>query len=220
VNTNPNNLQTAGRGKFITIEGQDGAGKSTNVTVIQEYLEQNKIDYVKTREPGGTDFGEQIRELLLGADDNMLGDTAELLLVFAARAQHIVEIIEPALARGTWVLCDRFTDATYAYQGAGRGIEQSDIRTLEKTVQGDLQPDLTIVLDVPVDVGESRAGQRSTPDRFELQKYEFKQRVRDCYLSRAQAMPERISTIDAGQSLVQVKQAIVEVLAQFHESLK
>lgn len=207
------------RGKFITIEGQDGAGKSTNIDVMREHLEQNDIAFVQTREPGGTVFGERIRELLLNSDDDFIGDTAELLLVFAARAQHIAEVIEPALAKGVWVLCDRFTDATYAYQGAGRGIKVGDIQTLEKTVQGELQPDLTIVLDVPVEVGESRAGQRSAPDRFELQQLEFKQKVRDCYLERASQMPDRMRTVDASQSLEQVKGDIIDQLSQFCESV-
>lgn len=215
INKPSSQKSSESRGRFITIEGQDGAGKSTNISVIHDYLEQNGIAFVQSREPGGTVFGERIRELLLSSDDNFIGDMAELLLVFAARAQHITEVIEPALADGVWVLCDRFTDATYAYQGAGRGISMTDIQTLEQTVQGQLRPDLTIVLDVPVEVGESRAGQRSSPDRFELQKLEFKQKVRDCYISRVKQMPERMRVVDASQSLEDVKQAIVAELSQF-----
>jgi len=178
-------------GKFITVEGQDGAGKSTNISVVQDYLSQQGISFVTTREPGGTRFGEQVRELLLNSADDHLGDKAELLLVFAARAQHIKEVILPALQQGEWVLCDRFTDATYAYQGAGRGLNTADIATLEQTVQGDLRPDLTLLLDVPVEIGVSRAGARSDPDRFEQQHNSFKQQVRDCYLARAKVEPSR-----------------------------
>lgn len=219
-NSTSSEWQSKGRGKFITIEGQDGAGKSTNIEVMQAYLKQRGIAFVQTREPGGTVFGERIRELLLNSDDDFIGDTAELLLVFAARAQHIAQVIEPALSKGIWVLCDRFTDATYAYQGAGRGINIGDIQALEKTVQGELQPDLTIVLDVPVEVGESRAGQRSAPDRFEVQQLEFKQKVRDCYLERASQMPERMRKVDASQSLAQVKDDIESQLSIFCESIE
>ncbi|MFT5574156.1 MAG: dTMP kinase, partial [Cryomorphaceae bacterium] len=130
------------RGSFITIEGQDGAGKSTNVEVVQAYLQQHDIDFVHTREPGGTTFGEQVRDLLLGSGDDSLGEMAELLLVFAARAEHIKQVIEPALSQGKWVLCDRFTDATYAYQGGGRGMSMSEIAKLEQSIQGSLRPDL------------------------------------------------------------------------------
>jgi len=134
------------RGKFITIEGQDGAGKSTNIAVIQRYLNAQSISFVQSREPGGTTFGESIRQLLLNSDDDHIGDQAELLLMFAARAQHITQVIEPALNRGDWVICDRFTDASYAYQGGGRGLAMSDIERLEQHVQGELRPDLTYPL--------------------------------------------------------------------------
>lgn len=206
------------RGKFITIEGQDGAGKSTNIAVIEQYLSGHNISYVKTREPGGTPFGEQIRQLLLGSNEELIGDKAELLLIFAARAQHIAAVIEPALAGGNWVLCDRFTDATYAYQGGGRGLSFSDIGELEQSVQGSLRPDLTLLLDLPVLMGESRAGQRSKPDRFEQQQIEFKQRVRECYLSLAKTHPQRIKVIDASANLQQVKAAIVNLLEDFVRS--
>ena len=196
------------RGKFITIEGQDGAGKSTNVAVIEAWLDERGIGYVHTREPGGTKFGERIRALILGSSDDSFGSDAELLLMFAARAQHILEVIEPALRSGKWVLCDRFTDATYAYQGGGRGISKSTIESLEQTVQGELQPDLTILLDLPVEIGESRAGARSAADRFEQQQLDFKQRVRDSYLERAQQHPDRIKVVDASTSLQHVKDAI------------
>ena len=151
------------RGKFITIEGQDGAGKSTNVSAMQEYLSSNSIDFIHTREPGGTELGEKLRELLLNSSES-IADKSELLMMFAARAQHIESVIEPALSSGTWVLCDRFTDASYAYQGAGRGISFDDIALLESYVQQGLTPDLTLVLDLPVQLGEQRAGQRSVPD--------------------------------------------------------
>lgn len=205
------------RGKFITIEGQDGAGKSTNVAAMQEYLSAQSIDFVHTREPGGTDLGEKIRELLLNSPD-VIADKTELLMMFAARAQHIESVIEPALSKGTWVLCDRFTDATYAYQGAGRGLNVNDIQLLEEYVQTGLTPDLTVVLDLPIEVSESRAGQRSAPDRFERQKHDFKQNVRDCYLSRASNEPNRMKVVDASLSLDEVKQSVVSVLADFCNS--
>ena len=202
------------RGKFITIEGQDGAGKSTNVAAMQAYLESQNIEYVHTREPGGTALGEQIRELLLNSPEK-IADKTELLMMFAARAQHIEAVIEPALSKGVWVLCDRFTDATYAYQGGGRGLDVNDIALLENYVQDGLTPDLTVVLDLPIEVSESRAGQRSAPDRFERQKHDFKQKVRDCYLSRAKAEPARIKVVDASQSLESVKASVVSVLSEF-----
>jgi len=203
------------RGKFITIEGQDGAGKSTNLAVIERFLTQQKIDFVKTREPGGTPFGENIRELLLSSGDHRIGIMAELLLVFAARAQHIQELIEPTLSQGQWVLCDRFTDTTYAYQGGGRELELDAIASLEQIVQGDLRPDLTVLLDLPVALGESRAGRRSNPDRFEQQKIEFKQRIRDCYLQMAAEQPQRIRVIDASLSEDEVAQSIIRILNAF-----
>ncbi len=202
------------RGKFITIEGQDGAGKSTNVASMREYLESKNIEFVHTREPGGTSLGEKIRELLLNSLDK-IADKTELLMMFAARAQHIESVIEPALSKGVWVLCDRFTDATYAYQGGGRGLNMDDICLLENYVQAGLTPDLTLVLDLPIEVSESRAGQRSEPDRFERQKHDFKQKVRDCYLSRAAAEPERIKVVDASQSLDSVKTSVALVLSEF-----
>lgn len=209
------NNKHVGRGKFITIEGQDGAGKSTNITVIEQFLANHKIDFVKSREPGGTPFGEIVREVLLNSGDDKIGATAELLLIFAARAQHIEQVIEPALAVGQWVLCDRFTDATFAYQGAGRGLSVDLIKQLQSSVQNKLRPDLTILLDLPVEVGVSRAGQRSTPDRFEQQKHVFKQRVRDGYLQLASEQPQRVKVIDASQDLAAVANAIQVVLREF-----
>ena len=207
------------RGKFITIEGQDGAGKSTNIDVIRKFLQDKGITFVSTREPGGTPVGELLRDTVLKSNSEFIGDTAELLIMFAARAQHLEQVILPALEQGNWVLSDRFTDATYAYQGAGRECGMDDIATLETLVQGDLQPDLTVLLDVPVEVGASRADQRSKPDRFELQASEFKSRVRQCYLSRASADPKRIKVVDAGQPLESVQQAVEETLTAFWASL-
>jgi dTMP kinase len=203
------------RGKFITIEGQDGAGKTTNIEVMKCCLEAANIPYVQSREPGGTALGEAVRELILQSGDEKIGDKAELLLMFAARAQHIQDVIEPALARGDWVLCDRFTDATYAYQGGGRGMNMKDISELEQTVQGKLRPDLTVLLDLPVEIGESRAGQRSKPDRFEQQKFDFKQNVRDCYLARAKENPDVIKVVDASLSIANVQHSINLVMQEF-----
>ncbi len=203
------------RGKFITIEGQDGAGKSTNLAVIEDALKSAGKELVVTREPGGTAFGEQVREIILASNDQQFGDMAELLLIFAARAQHITEVIEPALAAGKWVLCDRFTDATFAYQGGGRGIDKSAISSLEQLVQKGLQPDLTVLLDLPVEIGESRAGQRSAPDRFERQQQDFKSKVRASYLQRAQAQPDRFSVVDASQTIDVVKSNIRDVMANY-----
>lgn len=202
-------------GKFITIEGQDGAGKSTNIAAIASFLARNNIDFVTTREPGGTEFGETLRQLLLSSKDNIIGDMSELLLIFAARAQHIDAIIKPALAQEQWVLCDRFTDATYAYQGAGRALGFDAVGQLEQLVQGDLRPDLTLVLDLPVDVGVARAGQRSEPDRFEQQQLDFKQRVRDAYLEIADTQPERVKLINATESIEAVANQIITILEQF-----
>ena len=203
------------RGKFLTIEGQDGAGKSTNIAVMRDYLESQHIEFIQTREPGGTQFGEKVRELILNSGDELIGNKAELLLMFAARAQHIETIIEPALHSGKWVLCDRFTDASYAYQGAGRGIDTKDIELLEKYTQQGLTPDLTLVLDLPTEVGESRAGGRSAPDRFEQQKLDFKQRVRDCYLQRARKDPTRMKVVDASQTLEIVKASVMAQMQEF-----
>lgn len=202
-------------GKFITIEGQDGAGKSTNVKVIEAFLNKHQINFVKSREPGGTTLGETLRELLLSSNDSKIGNTAELLLVFAARAQHIEDVIQPALIRGDWVLCDRFTDATYAYQGFGRGLDLGLVKQLEQIVQDTLRPDLTILLDLPVEIGESRAGQRSSPDRFEQQQQSFKQKVRDGYLNLAQQQQDRIKIIDASDSISAVALSIESVLDDF-----
>ena len=158
------------RGKFITIEGTEGVGKTTNIQFIQDWLKSKQLAYICTREPGGTPMAEQIRELLLAPREELVCDTAELLLMFAGRAQHLNQVIEPSLAEGAWVLCDRFTDATYAYQGAGRNMRSDLIAELELIVQGSLRPDLTLILDIPVEIGLQRANERSEPDRFEREK--------------------------------------------------
>ncbi len=202
------------RGKFITVEGSEGVGKTSNLNFIEQILQETGIKVVRTREPGGTPLGESIRELLLDAgQDNMCDDT-ELLLMFAARAQHLHEVILPGLKAGKWILCDRFTDATYAYQGGGRGIEMSRIAVLEEWVQQDLRPDHTLLLDMPVAEGLARAGARSEPDRFEQQKQAFFERVRQTYLQRAKAEPQRFHVIDASQPLNRVQAQISQVLDQ------
>lgn len=200
------------RGLFITVEGIEGVGKTTNMAFIQSYLEQRDISLTVSREPGGTEIAEQIRSLLLAHHDEPLNEDAELLLVFAARAQHLNQLIKPALARGDWVLCDRFTDATYAYQGAGRSLSEQRIAQLENWVQGELRPDLTIILDVPVDIGLSRVNQRGEPDRFEREEKQFFERVRQSYLQAAAGDSERYAVIDASQPLDQVQADIRSVL--------
>ena len=202
------------RGKFITIEGGEGAGKSTNIDFIQDYLEKNGISVVVTREPGGTELSEQIRHILLDNQSTNMSDDTELLLMFAARAQHIKELIVPSLQEGKWVVCDRFTDATYAYQGGGRGMDMQKIAHLEEWVQGNLRPDLTIILDLPVEIGMHRAGKRSDPDRFESENHDFFNTVRDTYLTRAKTNPSRYAVIDAAPSLVNVQQQLEHVLGE------
>jgi dTMP kinase len=196
------------KGRFITIEGTEGVGKTTNIEFIHKLLGEAGREVVLTREPGGTPIGEDIRELLLGHKHDGMSDDTELLLMFAARAEHLDKVIRPAIAAGKDVLCDRFTDATYAYQGGGRGIAVEHIAVLENWVQGELRPDLTLLLDVPVAVGLERAGKRSAPDRFEKEKHEFFERVRAMYLQRAQAEPRRYRIIDASQPLDDVQSQI------------
>ncbi len=203
------------KGHFITIEGSEGAGKSTNMTYIRSLLEARGLPVSQTREPGGTVLSEEIRALLLGHTHDGMSDDTELLLVFAARNEHLNALIKPALARGDWILCDRFTDATYAYQGAGRGISQDRIGTLENWVQQGLEPDLTIFLDIPVAQGLARTRNRAEgPDRFERQQLAFFERVRQCYLERAHNHP-RFRLVDASQSLEQVQQKIKAVLEDY-----
>jgi dTMP kinase len=200
------------RGKFITLEGGEGVGKTTNLTFIKNYLRLHNIPVVETREPGGTVLAEKIRHLLLDNDSEIISEQAELLLIFAARAQHIKHVIEPALARGEWVLCDRFTDATYAYQGGGRNMRISTIEWLENLVQGNLRPDLTVLLDAPVEIGIERARERGSFDRFELEKISFFEHVRRAYLLQAELHPERIKLIKANQPLVDVQSALIDVI--------
>ena len=206
------------RGKFITIEGTEGVGKTTNMAFIKAWLEAKKLPYLSTREPGGTPLAEQIRELLLAPRAELVCSASELLLMFAGRAQHIDQVIEPALVGGNWILCDRFTDATYAYQGAGRNMGSDLIAKLEILVQGRLRPDLTLILDIPVEIGLKRASARSDPDRFELEQVEFFERVRRGYLGIAEQEPDRCKLIDASQPLEQVQSQIVGVLEAFYAS--
>ncbi|MCX7086566.1 MAG: dTMP kinase [Methylococcales bacterium] len=203
------------KGKFITLEGGEGVGKSTNIDFIRAYLEAHHIPLVMTREPGGTPLAEKIRGLLLASQTENISEQTELLLMFAARSQHINQVILPALSAGKWVLCDRFTDATYAYQGGGRRMDIKTIEWLERIVQGNLKPDLTLLLDAPVNIGMQRAEQRGTLDRFEQEKLHFFEDVRRAYLLQANLNPERIKVINANQSLANVQQVIIETLQRF-----
>jgi dTMP kinase len=203
------------RGRFITVEGGEGAGKSTCLEFIRGRLEAGGRRVVVTREPGGTELAEEVRALLLGHREDGMTPDAELLLVFAARADHVARVIRPALERGDWVLSDRFTDATYAYQGGGRGLAAERIAALEAFVQGDLRPDLTLLLDLPVADGLARAGRRGDFDRFESEAEQFFERVRQAYRDRAAAEPGRIRVIDAGRDLEAVRSQIATVLDEF-----
>lgn len=201
------------RGLFITIEGGEGAGKSTNISFIRDWLSEHHVDFLATREPGGTPRAEAIRELLLAHDPEPLADRAELLLMFAARAQHLAQCIEPALDMGRSVLCDRFTDATYAYQGYGRGQSLAAIEQLESLVQGDLRPDLTLLLDLPVSLGRERIAGRGEADRIEAEQDAFFERVRTGYLERARQNPEQFVVIDASAPLADVQAQIAQALS-------
>ena len=203
------------RGKFITVEGIEGVGKSTNIAHVRGLLEAAGIDVAVTREPGGTPLGEAIRDLLLDPRYTGMSPDCELQLMFAARAEHLARVIMPALARGQWVLCDRFTDATYAYQGGGRGIDFGKIARLEQWVQGDFRPDLTVLLDVPVAVGLARAGKRGALDRFEQEQIGFFERVRQAYLDLAARHDGRYRVINASQPLTGVQQQLDEALGPF-----
>ncbi|AXO87689.1 dTMP kinase [Pseudomonas sp. K1(2024)] len=204
-------------GLFITLEGPEGAGKSTNREYLAQRLREHGIDVVMTREPGGTPLAERIRELLLDPSDETMAVDTELLLMFAARAQHLAMVIRPALARGAVVLCDRFTDATYAYQGGGRGLPIERIATLEHFVQGQLRPDLTLVFDLPVEIGLARAAARGRLDRFEQEGQAFFEAVRQAYLQRAAAAPQRYHLLNAAQPLAAVQQAIDTLLPDILE---
>ena len=201
------------KGRFITLEGGEGVGKSTNLDLVVELIETAGHRVVKTREPGGTPLAEEIRDLFLGVRDEVVSGLTELLLIFAARAQHLDTVIRPALDSGVWVVCDRFTDATYAYQGGGRGLPAVQIEVLEQLVQAGLQPDLTLYLDVPVAVGQARIEDREH-DRMERERIEFYEAVRASYLDRAAAHP-RITLVDAAGTLPQVQARIRSVLADF-----
>ncbi len=203
------------KGKFITVEGTEGVGKTTNIRRITEWLDKRGIAYIATREPGGTALGEKIRDLLLDQGNTDMVSSAELLLMFAARAQHLEEKIIPALAAGTWVLCDRFTDATYAYQGFGRGLNLEHIEGLEALVQGDLQPDFTLILDIDPALGMSRVRARGELDRFESEALAFFDRVRAGYRERVNGNPSRYCLIDASAALTEVQAHIVEALNAF-----
>lgn len=200
------------RGKFLSIEGTEGVGKSTNLSFIQQRLQSHGVEVLLTREPGGTPLAEELREILLANRDEAFDPTAELLVIFAARAQHLNQVIRPALDRGLWVLSDRFTDATYAYQGYGRGLSVDKIAQLEAMVQNDIHPDATFILDIDVELGLQRASQRAELDRFENEKIEFFEQVRRGYLARVDANPERYHVVNAGQALVDVQVELGEIV--------
>jgi dTMP kinase len=202
-------------GLFVTLEGGEGAGKTSSIPYIQELLEKSALKILLTREPGGTELGEHIRDLLLKPGQGEIHENTELLLMFAARAEHLQTVILPAIEQGKIVLCDRFTDATYAYQGGGRQISKERIAVLEQWVQQGRQPDMTILFDIPVEQGLARANQRSDPDRFEQEDLQFFERVRQAYLSAAKEQPERIKVIDASKSFEEVKQQLDIVVGAF-----
>lgn len=204
------------KGLLITLEGGEGVGKSTGMDYLQEILRSQGVDIVVTREPGGTHFGERVRDLLLEIRQEPMSDMAELLLIFAARAQHLREVIVPALAQGKWVLCDRFTDATYAYQCGGRGIDTAAVSCLETLVQGALRPHATILFDAPVAVGMTRAKNRGELDRFEREPNDFFDAVRNNYLTRAQRESDRFLIIDAGEPLPKVQQSLDAAVLKIH----
>ena len=202
-------------GGFITVEGGEGAGKTTQLAFMREYLERAGGRVTLTREPGGTALGEAIRALLLGHRHDGMAPATETLLMFAARAEHLERIIRPALAAGHWVLCDRFTDATYAYQGGGRGLPLERIAILEDWAQGELRPDLTLLFDLPVAVGLERAGRRGVADRFEREELAFFDRVRATYLERASRNPDRYRIVDAARSVAAVRAEVEAILAEW-----
>ena len=200
------------RGQFITFEGTEGVGKSTQLANAASTLENLGVDVLVTREPGGTPMAEHIREMLLATRDEVVHETTELLLMFAARAQHLHTRILPALDAGQWVLCDRFTDATFAYQGGGRGVSPERIALLENLVQGNVRPDHVILFDAPVETGMARARRRGELDRFEQEDLEFFQRIRNTYLDRANEAPDRYHIINAARPLNQVSEEVVQLL--------
>lgn len=199
------------RGKFITLEGMDGAGKSTHIPNIIAQLQANGHEVISTREPGGTPLGEALRELLLHKE---MHSETETLLMFAARREHIANVIEPALARGAYVVSDRFTDATYAYQCGAKGVSTAKVNLLETWVQGDLQPDLTLLFDVPVEVSLKRLAAAREPDKFEREDATFFEQLRSAYLARAKENPTRFRTIDANQTLEKVKEEVKVIIQE------
>lgn len=210
--SHPMHDKAVNRGRFIVLEGGEGAGKSTNLAFVHDCLRAAGRDVLLTREPGGTALGESLRALLLDPARSV-NALAELLMVFAARAQHLAEVIQPALAAGRWVLCDRFTDATYAYQGGGRGLPLAHIAALETLVQADLRPDRILLLDIPVQQGMARVRARAAADRIEQENLDFFERVRAQYRARAEADPTRYRVVDAARDLAAVQ-------ADLHDSLK
>ena len=211
----------AKRGRFITLEGIEGAGKSTQIAPLAELLRARGLEVLTTREPGGSPLAEHLRALLLDPDNRGMSETTELLLMFAARSDHLERRIRPALEAGHWVLCDRFTDATYAYQGGGRGIDPARIGLLETLVQGKLRPDLTLIFDLPPELGLGRAKSRAgRTDRFESESRRFFEATRAVYLERAKANPERYRVIDATAPLEAVTRAVAAELSAFVDSLE
>ncbi|MDD9979834.1 MAG: dTMP kinase [Gammaproteobacteria bacterium] len=218
-------------GRFLAVEGVDGAGKSTQLPRIEDWLRRRGVRTLATREPGGTPLGESLRALLLDPRFTGMSPVAELLVMFAARAEHLAKVIAPALEDGVWILCERFTDATYAYQGGGRGLDSASIEALEATVQGDVRPDLVLVLDIPIEAGLSRAERRrqgavvspdgavevhtecGVTDRFEREDLEFFRRVREIYLERAREQPERYAVIDASADEATVTERMIGEIA-------
>ena len=206
-------------GRFITIEGSEGVGKSTNLAFVCDFLQRHGIEVERTREPGGTPIAEAIREVVLADHAEALGPDTEVLLMFAARAVHLANRVRPALAAGRWVVCDRFTDATFAYQGAGRGVDPEWIQGLADHVHPDLWPDCTLLLDAPPAIGRDRAAKRGEPDRIEQEDNTFFERVRGAYLARADREPRRFRVIDATASLEEVQREIGGALAALVERL-
>lgn len=209
------------RGRFITFEGGEGVGKSTQVVRLADWLRAGGRDVVLTREPGGTPRAEQLRRMLLERGEEPMPESCELLLMFAARATHLDNLVRPALERGSWVLCDRFTDATYAYQGGGRGVAETRIDALVEIVHGGFEPDLTVLLDAPVATGMARAHQRNGgegPDRFETERQEFFERVRAVYLARARRYPSRVRVVEAGGTVEAVEAAVRRLVAPLLEA--
>lgn len=198
------------KAKFITLEGMDGAGKSTHISSIISLLKQRSVEVVSTREPGGTELGERLRELLL---HEAMHPETETLLMFAARREHIAQVIAPALARGAYVLSDRFTDATYAYQCGAKGVNALKIEQMEQWVQDGLQPDMTLLFDIPVEVSMQRLSAAREPDKFERESADFFTRIRNAYLERARQNPERFKVIDSNRPLDEVAQSVMQAIA-------